>query len=71
MSKTKDHPSKGSKSPEAQYALLKMLSMYYGWELKLDADSKVVVHTGIKKPGKKLQMQGPADGIPDNANGVR
>jgi len=48
--KTKKSPStRGNKSPEAQYALLKILCHYYGWTMKVDEKSELVVYTGIKR----------------------
>ena len=40
---------KGGKSPEQQYAVLKVLSKYYGWKLEKDDKGFVVVRTEIKR----------------------
>lgn len=34
--------------PETQYAIIKLLAKYYGWEVKIE-NGEVVVYTHIKK----------------------
>ena len=53
--KTKPKTKTSKPSPEAQYAVLKMLSMYYKWELTTDEKGNVVVVTTIRRPEKSAE----------------